>query len=310
VNVLFATDGSDSAARAQALVGSIAWPDRTTIRVLQVVPTSLAHFRHEDPHAHAEANEKRAHAIERQLKFSTRSLQAPRRVIEIAVVIGPPATIIVDEARASFADLLVLGSRGRSAEDGAMFGSIADTMVDRSPCPVLIARAERITGIVLAHDGSAGAQRAEAMLLETPFLRSLPVRVLSTWGVGSTYLATYPDGGGFVGAGLYAEMADDAREYAHAVAEGTTARLEAAGLTAAATVTEAAAAEAIASSAGPNDLIVMGTRGHTGLRSLRIGSVARGVLHRADSSVLFVPAAVGPSRAKAAREDRHLARAG
>jgi nucleotide-binding universal stress UspA family protein len=191
-----------------------------------------------------------------------------------------------------------------------MFGSIPDTMVDRSPCPVLIARAERITGIVLAHDGSTGAQRAEAMLLETPFLRSLPVRVLSTWGVGSTYLATYPDGGGFVGAGLYAEMADDAREYAHAVAEGTTARLEAAGLTAAATVTEAAAAEAIASSAGPNDLIVMGTRGHTGLRSLRIGSVARGVLHRADSSVLFVPAAVGPSRAKAAREDRHLARAG
>jgi hypothetical protein len=34
------------------------------------------------------------------------------------------------------------------------------------------------------------------------------------------------------------------------------------------------------------------------------------VLHRADSSVLFVPAAVGPSRANVAREDRHLARAG
>jgi nucleotide-binding universal stress UspA family protein len=308
MNVLFATDGSDPAIRARSLIGSIAWPDPTTLRMLQVVPTRLERLGHE--HAHAAADEKVAHAIERELEVTTRTLQAPGRTIEVAVVIGPPATIIVDEARAMFADLLVLGSWSRSALTTAMYGSVAATMVDRAPCPVLVARAERITGIVLAHDGSAGAQRAEAVLLATPFLRSLPIRVLSCWGVGSTYLATYPSGGGFVGADLYAEMADDARDYAHAVAEGTVARLEAAGLMAAATVIEAAAAETIVSSAGPTDLIVMGTRGHTGLRSLRIGSVARGVLHQADSSVLFVPAAVRPSRANTAREDRDLALAG
>ena len=308
MNVLFATDGSAPAVRAQSLIRSIAWPEPTTLRVLQVVPTLLARLGSD--HAHAAADEKLAHSIERELEVTTRILQASGRTIQIAVVIGPPATIMVDAARAMFADLLVLGSHGRSALTSAMFGSVADTMVDRAPCPVLVARAERITGIVLAHDGSAGAQRAEAVLLATPFLRSLPIRVLSCWGVGSTYLATYPAGGELVGADLYADMADDARHYAHAVAEGTIARLEAAGLRATATVTEVAAAEAIVSSAGATDLIVMGTRGHTGRRSVRVGSVARGVLHQADSSVLFVPAAVRPSRANAAREDRDLVLAG
>lgn len=38
MRVLFATDGSASARNALDLVRSVAWPDGTTIRVLQVLP--------------------------------------------------------------------------------------------------------------------------------------------------------------------------------------------------------------------------------------------------------------------------------
>jgi nucleotide-binding universal stress UspA family protein len=194
------------------------------------------------------------------------------------------------------ADLLVLGSRGRGAVTAALLGSVVAETVDRAPCPVLVARSERINGVVLAHDGSAGALRAEAVLLATPFLRSLPIRVVSAWDISSTFLAGDPVGGAVVSADLYTEMLDDAREYATSVATSAAARLKAAGRTAATTVLEASPVEAVAAAAGPTDLIVMGTRGHTGLARLLLGSVARGVLHRATSSMLIVPMADGTHR--------------
>jgi len=306
MNVLFATDGSDSATHAQNLVGSTVWPAPTTIRVLHVAPTFAADLGPEGQYA--AAHERLRQSITHELVGTTRALDASGRAVEVSVVVGRPASVIVDEARAMPADLLVLGSRGRSAFTSAMFGSVVAETVDHAPCPVLVARGERITGVVLAHDGSAGAERAEAVLLAMPFLRSLPIRVVSAWDVSSTFLAADPVGGAFGSADLYTEMLDDARGYVTSVAADAVARLKAAGRTAVATVTEAPAVEAVTAAAGPTDLIVLGTRGRTGLPRLLLGSVARGVLHRATSSVLFVPAPAGPThRQNATREHQDAA---
>ena len=281
MKVLFATDGSDSALRAQNLIASIAWPTGTRLLALHVVPSFGLGM---TTAADAELRQ----AVERELEKARQAFAGAGREVNSVVKVGRPASTIVDDAREIEADLVVLGSRGHGAVVAAVLGSVAAEVVDHAPCPVLIARSDRLTGVVLANDGSPGASQAEAILLTMPFLRSLPIRVVSAWNVPLTHFGD-PTGASVISGDLYDELVRDARTSATDVAKESAARLKSAGLTAVAQVAEGSAADAISSSAGPTDLIVMGTRGQTGLARLLLGSVARGVLHRAHSSALFVP---------------------
>ena len=49
-----------------------------------------------------------------------------------------PAAAIIEEARSLKSDLLVIGSRGAGAADQALFGSVAESVLLTSPCPVLV----------------------------------------------------------------------------------------------------------------------------------------------------------------------------
>ena len=55
------------------------------------------------------------------------------------VVMGPPATVLLDAA--ADADLLVVGSRGRGGFTGMLLGSTSQHVIARSPCPVVVVRA-------------------------------------------------------------------------------------------------------------------------------------------------------------------------
>lgn len=66
------------------------------------------------------------------------------------VVMGPTAGTIVSVAEECGADLIVLGSHGRTGVAHLLLGSVAETVVRKAPCPVLTvpvrpveARAER-----------------------------------------------------------------------------------------------------------------------------------------------------------------------
>lgn len=281
MKVLYATDGSDSALQAQNLIASIPWAAGTRLLALHVVPWSGLGMT-----TAADAEVRRA--VEDTLGATRKALAGAGREVESVVKVGRPASTIVDDAREIEADLVVLGSRGHGAVASALLGSVAAEVVDYAPCPVLVARSDRLTGVVLAHDGSPGASQAEAILLTMPFLRSLPIRVVSAWNVPLTHFGD-PTGASVISGDLYDELMRGARTFATEVAQEAAVRLKSAGLTATAQVAEGSAAEAISSAAGPNDLIVMGTRGQTGLARLLLGSVARGVLHHAHSSALFVP---------------------
>jgi nucleotide-binding universal stress UspA family protein len=50
---------------------------------------------------------------------------------------GYPATVIEEEAVRLGADLIVIGSRGRSGLKHLLLGSIAERVVQKAPCPVL-----------------------------------------------------------------------------------------------------------------------------------------------------------------------------
>lgn len=66
--------------------------------------------------------------------------KARGRVLGAVVRQGPPRRVIVEEAAARRADLLVLGRRGHSLAGRLLLGSVAEAVTRAAPCDVLVAR--------------------------------------------------------------------------------------------------------------------------------------------------------------------------
>jgi len=64
----------------------------------------------------------------------------PRQPIEFLVRIGRAHSEIVDTARATGADLIVVGTHGLTAVAHLLMGSTAERVVRHAPCPVLTVR--------------------------------------------------------------------------------------------------------------------------------------------------------------------------
>ena len=60
--------------------------------------------------------------------------------IETAVEVGRPASVIVRYAEENDVDHVVLGSHGRKGLTRVLLGSVAETVVRRSPVPVTVVR--------------------------------------------------------------------------------------------------------------------------------------------------------------------------
>jgi nucleotide-binding universal stress UspA family protein len=57
---------------------------------------------------------------------------------ETAMLVGRPDAEIVARANATGAELIVMGTHGRSGLAHALLGSVAERVVQHSPCPILI----------------------------------------------------------------------------------------------------------------------------------------------------------------------------
>jgi nucleotide-binding universal stress UspA family protein len=53
---------------------------------------------------------------------------------------GNPADVIIEEARESGADLIVVGTRGRNAARRLALGSVSTNIIAHAPCDVLVVR--------------------------------------------------------------------------------------------------------------------------------------------------------------------------
>jgi nucleotide-binding universal stress UspA family protein len=208
------------------------------------------------------------------------------------LVRGRPASSIVDEAAGMNADLVVVGSRGHGTIATMVLGSTAAEVVDHAPCPVLVARSDELGTLAFADDGSAPARSAEAVLTSWPVFAGAHVSVVTVAEVAVPVAAGFTPGLYDQVLESYSRSADEAREATAAEAETATQRLAAAGLDAEAVALEGDAATEIVRFAETRRIgtVVMGTRGHTGLTRLILGSVARNVLLHAHCSVLIVRA--------------------
>jgi nucleotide-binding universal stress UspA family protein len=294
MRILLATDASRSADRARDLVASLPWPAGSIIRVVAAMqrsapilkpPLAAAFAIQRDP-----ADARLAHTLDTALDAATRLIGRPDLRVERYLLVGRPGSAIIDEARQFAPDLIVVGSRGHGRFESMLLGSVSAEVVDHAPCPVLVVRDSTIDGILLADDGSKSASTARQLLLAWPIFHDVPVTVLS---VAETEL---PTGSGFA-PGItepvieaWTESAEEARRRSAELARQGAEAITRAGGTAWPLVGEGDPAHAIVEEARRREvgLIIAGTRGHTGIRRLLLGSVARNVLLHAPCSVLIV----------------------
>jgi len=282
MRILLAVDGSRSADQARDLVAALPGLEGGRVRIVSVAPTlsELLNL----PLAVAvpldadglEDDVVRIHrdalvAAEGEIRSAHCDL-----TIEPVLVRGRAASVIVDQAREMGADLIVLGHRGQGRWESILLGSVASEVVDHAPCPVLVARDEHLGSVILADDGSPHARTAEGVVRAWPLFSGLPITVVSVRDDGFPYAAVAPPlkGG----------------------CEAAAERLREAGLEATAEVREGDPSHEIIACARERraGLIVLGTRGQTGLRRLIMGGVARKVMLHAPCSVLVVREDVRP----------------
>ncbi len=293
MRILIAHDGSDGADQALDLVASVSWPPDSVFRIVHAIPDTREIRRRWAGlilDATVSLEDRLREEAGRVVQAAADRLAHVDRTVEQQVVVGRAPQALVEDARGSASDLVVIGSRGLGPFATTLLGSVSAEVVDAAPCPVLVSRSARLRAIVLATDGSPCASHAERFLARLPLARGVPVTVVS---VGSVF---HPWHVGIAPTMVSQAMDAAAAEEAHvrAVHEGyvreSAHRLREAGIDARPVLRMgdpvhevlAAADEARA------DLIVLGSRGQTGLRRLVTGSVARGVLTRSHGSVMVV----------------------
>jgi nucleotide-binding universal stress UspA family protein len=77
---------------------------------------------------------------ERLLSERVTARDREQRFIETAVVFGRSFRAIVEDALATSADLIVMGTHGRTGLPHLLLGSVAERIVRTAPCPVLTVR--------------------------------------------------------------------------------------------------------------------------------------------------------------------------
>lgn len=101
------------------------------------------------------------------LEARARALGVTLGRTEPRVDFGPPAERLIAEAKAQGADLIVVGTHGREGLSHLLLGSVADEVMRKAACSVLVARAQG--GDTAQRDGSRAAAarpRASAAAME------------------------------------------------------------------------------------------------------------------------------------------------
>ena len=292
MRVLLGVDGSQASDCAASLAANLAWPVGSTIDILTAHPGSADRLENVGMVPSADLARERENAVEVAAQGiaddAARRFTGPDLTVETRVVRDRASKAILDEAARFEVDLIVMGNRGHGAIESAVLGSTCLEVVDQSHRPVLIVRRGRMDRILVGEDGSKCAAAAVELVRRWSVFHEAKVRVLS---VSDHDALRMP----WLHGGVRPETIDAAAAQAHSAREAragaTASTLRGAGMQAEALVEDGSPAHRLIEAAADwdADLIVVGSRGETGLERLLVGSVSRAVLYHAPCSVLIVP---------------------
>jgi nucleotide-binding universal stress UspA family protein len=290
LRILCPVDFSDPSRCALHYAGALASRDGAELHVLYVVPEAMPLPVPVLMLAARPAVDVKAGAAEALAAFVARAA-LPRQPIAI-VREGSPVDAILACAAEIAADLIVLGSHGRDGLGHLLFGSTAERVLHKAPCPTLILPAHaaepasvdavRLRRVLCAVDFSPASARAFDLALSTAQEHGAELTVLHV--VEAVAEDELEDG-------LPAAM----RARVDALTRAAWERLHAAvprdaharcGIRE--VVRYGRAAHAIPREAAERaaDLIVLGAHGHRGLGLLGIGSTTHAVVCRVACPVL------------------------
>lgn len=141
MNVLIGVDESPFSTAAVEFVRRTPWPDGTRFRIVSASPPifpAAGDAAMPDVIAQVIAQQDRFH--QDLAERAAASLREQGWTAEAAMVAGDPRSILVEEARRWKADVLVVGSHGRSGLKRLVLGSVADHVASHAACSVLIVK--------------------------------------------------------------------------------------------------------------------------------------------------------------------------
>jgi len=149
--IVVATDGSEFSAAALRSVAGRPWPKGSKLKVISVpefIPTKEASYLEEDQiqalgDLGAASLEDAKHCVAKAREILSSS--ALDLLTEVPEYEGRPYQVILHEAEKWEADLIILGSHGRSGFDRFVMGSVSEAVALRAKCSVEIIREPRLS---------------------------------------------------------------------------------------------------------------------------------------------------------------------
>ena len=133
--ILFATDFSAPSNVAFDVGSALARDYKARMIVLHVIEPAAAGYSEFNPYIGPEEDKGEAMSKLHAIKAPSSKVTIEHRLLE-----GDPATVIAETAAETGADLVVLGTHGRTGLTRLVMGSVAEQVLRRAPCPVLTVR--------------------------------------------------------------------------------------------------------------------------------------------------------------------------
>jgi nucleotide-binding universal stress UspA family protein len=304
MNILLAVDGSENSLAAADTIAHRPWPPNSEVKVLSVVrlpftPTAETRALPNSDYARLEqaAMQQAQEAVDAaQARLSPCNTERDSPLIlTTKILLGQQQEIILTQAEQWGADLIVLGSRGLGGFKRFLLGSVSGAVATHAPCSVEVVRVDQShpirsshLNILLAVDGSPDSNAALHEVADCLWPPDSMVKIiaalepplalrLEAWAVQESFQ----------------KLKEEMEAKAHTAVEQAKTLLQQQSrqaLTISSEIICGQARDVILETAEKwhADLIVLGSRGLSGVPRLLLGSVSSGVLSHAPCSVRIV----------------------
>jgi nucleotide-binding universal stress UspA family protein len=193
-----------------------------------------------------------------------------------------PASLILDKARDSAADLIVIGARGRGRVGEFVLGSVSHRVALHAHCSTLIVKEREgpVKRVVVAVEGQEDGARIKAWLLAHPFKNAVDLTIV-------TVVRPIPSTDPF---NLFPvqDWTDIARRAAEDLVKGLATALMNHRYTVGTQVAVGDPIGILTERAQTADLLMIGSHGRKGLERFLLGSISHALLHGSPCPVLVV----------------------
>ena len=143
-SIVIATDGSPYSTAAASEAIGIAKKNNSKLTVISVVPAELA-----TPTDVDFGVSQMEHLAEKEMQVAEKNAKAVKEAaqkegveVQAFVMTGKPADAIIETAKEKNADLIIVGSHGRTGIERLLMGSVAERVIVMSSCAVLVVKSK------------------------------------------------------------------------------------------------------------------------------------------------------------------------